>query len=143
MLILHYTFIICLDSGKNLKNPSQYLLQIFGSTTYSSKAMQVNFKATSLNSNYCFVLKRGKKAHVWCGNYSTGDQREMAKLFSGKDFELVLEGKEKDDFFNLLNGRSHYFTHLIKNDFDPRPARLFYCTNTANSFKSNRILNKI
>ncbi|XP_019873520.1 advillin isoform X2 [Aethina tumida] len=128
------------DSGRNLKNPSQYMLQIFGSTLYSSKAVQVHAKASSLNSNYCFVIKRGKKSHVWCGNYSTGDQREMAKLFAGKDFELVLEGKEKDDFFNLIGGKAPYATQLIKNDADPRLPRLFNCSSSLNNFKVEEIL---
>lgn len=76
----------------NLKNPNQYLLRVFGSTTYSAKAEQVDSAVSSLDSNSCFVFRRGKKYYVWCGNYSTGDQREMAKGFAGKDFELLLEG---------------------------------------------------
>ncbi|XP_018568811.1 advillin-like, partial [Anoplophora glabripennis] len=128
------------DSGKNFKNPSQYLIQVFGSTTYSSKAFQVSLKSSSLNSNYCFVLKRGKKLFIWSGNYSTGDQREMAKGFAGKDFELVLEGKERDDFFNLLGGRSPYTTQMIKNDSDPRPPRLFHCSSTSGIFHAEEIV---
>lgn len=75
-----------------MKIPSQYLLQVFGSTSYSSKAVQVSVKVSVFDSNYCFVLRRSKKAYVWCGTYSTGDQREMAKGFAGKDFDIVLEG---------------------------------------------------
>ncbi|KAJ8952266.1 hypothetical protein NQ318_007433 [Aromia moschata] len=77
---------------------------------------------------------RGKKAYVWSGNYSTGDQREMAKGFAGKDFELILEGKEKDDFFNLLGGRSSYNTQMARNDSDPRPPRLFHCNSVNGNF---------
>lgn len=80
-----------LDSERNLKN-STYLLRIRGSSSYSSQAVQVPVKASSLNSNYCFVLRRGKRSYIWCGSNSTGDQREMAKGFAGKDFELILEG---------------------------------------------------
>ncbi|XP_050309860.1 villin-like protein quail [Anthonomus grandis grandis] len=115
------------DSGKNLKNPNQYLLRIYGSTSYSSKAEQVDCKASSLDSNSCFVLRRGKKSFVWCGNYSTGDQREMAKGFAGKDFELLLEGKEKEEFFTYLGGPGNYPTQMVRNEYDPKPPRLFYC----------------
>ncbi|KAF7268409.1 hypothetical protein GWI33_018470 [Rhynchophorus ferrugineus] len=115
------------ETGKNLKGPSQYLLKVFGSTTYSAKAEQVDFKTSSLDSNSCFILRRGKKYYVWCGNYSTGDQREIAKGFAGKDFELTLEGKEKEDFFNLLGGQMPYKTQMIKNIYDKKPARLFFC----------------
>ncbi|RZC39580.1 advillin [Asbolus verrucosus] len=116
------------ESGRNLKHPLQYFLHIFGSTLASSKAIQIQPKASHLNSNYCYVLKRGKHAFIWCGHYSTGDQREMAKLFAGKDFELVLEGKEKSEFFDMLGGRAVYATQLIRNDGDVRPPRLFHCS---------------
>ncbi|XP_074029921.1 villin like protein quail isoform X3 [Leptinotarsa decemlineata] len=128
------------DSGKNLKMPSQYLLHVFGSTTYSSKAIQVSVKASSLNSNYCFVLKRSKRAYIWSGSYSTGDQREMAKGFAGKDFELILEGKEKEDFFNLLGGKLLYFTQMMKNDQDLRPPRLFHCCSSNGNFNAEEIM---
>ncbi|XP_030768126.1 advillin-like isoform X3 [Sitophilus oryzae] len=116
------------ETGKNLKIPHQYLLRVYGSTTYSAKAEQVKLESSSLDSNCCFVLRRGKKYFVWCGNYSTGDQREIAKGFAGKDFELTLEGKEKEDFFNLLGGRMSYSTRMVRNDQDKKPARLFFCT---------------
>ncbi|ERL83940.1 hypothetical protein D910_01384 [Dendroctonus ponderosae] len=127
------------DSGMNLKNPNQYLLQVFGSTTYSAKAEQVDSAVSSLNSNSCFVFRRGKKYYVWCGNYSTGDQREMAKGFAGKDFELLLEGKEKSDFFTFLGGPGSYQSQMVRNDFDIRPPRLFFC-NSSKKFSVTEIL---
>ncbi|KAL1494852.1 hypothetical protein ABEB36_010371 [Hypothenemus hampei] len=127
------------ETGKNLKNPNQYLLRIHGSTTYSTKAEQVDWTASALDSNSCFVLRRGKKYYVWCGNYSTGDQREMAKGFAGKDFELLLEGKDKEEFYALLGGRKPYFTQMIRNDFDPRPPRLFFC-NSSRKYEVQEIL---
>lgn len=89
MLFLFLYIIIGID--RNTKNVT-YLLRIRGTTTYSTQAIQVNCKASSLNSNCCFVLRRGKRSYVWCGSNSTGDQRELAKGFVGKDCELVLEG---------------------------------------------------
>ncbi|XP_008194361.1 advillin isoform X4 [Tribolium castaneum] len=115
------------ESGRNLKHPMQYFLQVFGSTLAGSKAVQIQPRASHLNSNYCYVFKRGKHAFIWCGHYSTGDQREMAKLFAGKDFELVLEGKEKPEFFDLLGGKAVYATQLVRDDGDVRPPRLFHC----------------
>ncbi|CAH1186187.1 unnamed protein product [Phyllotreta striolata] len=127
------------ETGKNMKNPSHYLLQVFGSTTYSSKAMQVSVKASSFDSNYCFVLRRSKKYYIWSGTYSTGDQREMAKNFAGKDFELILEGKEREDFFNLLGGKMLYSTKIVKHEFDPKPPRLFRCYSLHGQFKADEI----
>lgn len=96
-------------------------------TSYSSKAVQVACKASVLNSNFCYVLKRGKRSFIWCGTNSTGDQREMAKGFAGKDFELILEGKEREQFWDLLGGKATYVTEkiLIKSD-ETRIPRLFY-----------------
>lgn len=37
-------------------------------------------------------------------------------------------GKEKDDFFSLLGGKTPYSTKLKKNDTDPRHPRLFHCS---------------
>lgn len=85
-------YVSVLELGRNAKGPSSYLLQIFGSSSYSAKAVHAHCKASSLNSNYCYVLRKYKHYYIWCGSYSTGDQREMAKGFVGKDFELVLEG---------------------------------------------------
>ncbi|KAH0810615.1 hypothetical protein GEV33_012178 [Tenebrio molitor] len=127
------------ESGRNLKHPLQYFLHVFGSTLASSKAIQMQPKASHLNSNYCYVLKRGKHAFIWCGHYSTGDQREMAKLFAGKDFELVLEGKEKPEFFDMLGGKAVYATQLIRNDGDVRPPRLFHCSKISGVFRVEEI----
>ncbi|XP_057656314.1 villin-like protein quail [Diorhabda carinulata] len=128
------------ESGRNLKQPSQYLLQVYGSSTYSCKAVQVSVKASTFNSNFCFVLKRSKKTFVWSGGYSTGDQREMAKGFAGPDFELILEGKEREDFFNLLGGKVPYSTQISKLDFDPKPARLFRCSYSNGEFRAEEIV---
>lgn len=80
------------DHGKSYKVPSHYLLKIFGSSTYSTKALHVVCDASSLNSNYCYVLKKNKHYYIWCGSHSTGDQREMSKGYIGKDSEILLEG---------------------------------------------------
>lgn len=116
------------DSGRNLKSPLNFFLQVFGTTISSSKAIQIQPSIAKLNSNYCFVLKRGKHSYIWCGQYSTGDQKEMAKLFAGKDFEIMLESKEKENFFEMLGGKMQYATQLKKHVSDVRQARLFNCT---------------
>lgn len=81
-----------LANGKSAKFPSQYLLKVYGTTKYESKAEQVQQKCSSLNSNHCFALVRGKHSYIWCGQFSNGDHREMAKAFVKKEFEIVLEG---------------------------------------------------
>ncbi|CAH1989954.1 unnamed protein product [Acanthoscelides obtectus] len=120
------------ESGKNKKCPSHYLLQATGSTTYNSKAVQVDTRSSSLNSNYCFILKKSKRIYIWCGSHSTGDQREMAKGFAGKSFDLILEGKETGDFFNLLGGKMDYHTKTVQKKYSRKPARLIYLLKWSN-----------
>ncbi|KAK9879533.1 hypothetical protein WA026_006604 [Henosepilachna vigintioctopunctata] len=126
-------------SGRNMKLPSQYLVQIYGTTKYESKAVQVPFKCSSLNSNYCFVLVRGKNSFIWCGQYSNGDQREMGKGFIKKELEIVLEGKEKQEFFDILGGKTLYTTDMMKKESDSRVPRLFCCMNINNYFAAEEI----
>ncbi|XP_044752329.1 advillin isoform X2 [Coccinella septempunctata] len=126
-------------NGKNTKLPSQYLIKVYGTTKYESKAEQVPMKCSYLNSNYCFVLVRGKNSYIWCGQYSNGDHREMAKAFVKKEFEIVLEGKEKQEFFDLLGGKSNYDTTLMKNEFEPKQVRLFCYSNINGTFLMEEI----
>ncbi|KRT83941.1 hypothetical protein AMK59_927 [Oryctes borbonicus] len=126
----------CDDTGRNSKTPTNYLLHIQGSASYNTKAIQVATKATSLNSNYCFVLRKVKRYYVWSGLNSTGDQREMAKHFTGKDFELILEGKEPQEFWDLLGGKQIYITNKSSQDeHDFKNPRLFNCSITSEKFK--------
>lgn len=93
-------------------------------------------KAKSLNSNYCFVLRQGKYFYLWCGNNSTGDQREMAKNFIGKDFEIIMENKEPDSFWGDLGGKTSYINvKFYDSDDDNRPARLFQLSTATGNFK--------
>lgn len=72
--------------------PRKYLLEVSGSNSYSAKAIQIPIDASQLNSVNCFLL-RSTQFYVWCGRYTTGDEREVAKNYAPKDFILVFEGK--------------------------------------------------
>lgn len=78
-------------------NTSVILLQVHGRTEMTTKAVEVELSAASLNTNDCFVLvdQERRLAFVWLGKGSTGDEREMAKMIAGNfnaDHELVYEG---------------------------------------------------
>lgn len=79
-----------------LKTPSYYLLQVEGSATYNSKAYQVNMRASSLDTNYCFVLRKNTHYYIWCGINTTIGNREIAKAFAGRNAKLIVEGKCHD-----------------------------------------------
>lgn len=42
--------------------------------------LQVDLRASALNSNDCFVLFTPQSVYIWCGKGSTGDEREMSKV---------------------------------------------------------------
>lgn len=43
---------------------------------------------------------------------------------------VFFAGKEKEEFFSVLGGRCSYSTQIVRNDFDVKPPRLFYCNSS-------------
>lgn len=73
--------------------------------------------ASSLNSNDVFVLCTSNRGFLWYGKGCSGDERELAKEVAGiiapkfkDDFEIVMEGKEADEFWNIIGGKAEYAT---------------------------------
>ncbi|KAF5274704.1 hypothetical protein FQA39_LY07096 [Lamprigera yunnana] len=121
---------------------SNYLLQIHGSASYTTKAYQVRCKSANLNSNYCYVLKKGKHYYIWCGSYTTGDQRQMAKGYVGKDFVILMEGKESRAFWDDIGGETLYTkTKMLTDQDSHRQPRLFQCCALNGVFKVEEIIN--
>lgn len=84
-----------------------FMLQVCGTTSFNTKALQVPMRAASLNSSNVFVIFDGHRSYIWAGKGSTGDEREMAKNISnGATF--IPEGQEKPDFWNCLGGIETY-----------------------------------
>ena len=72
-------------------------------------------EAESLNSNDVFVLVSSRKGYLWYGKGCSGDERELAKEVAGivaprfkDDFTIVMEGKEPEDFWGALGGKTDY-----------------------------------
>lgn len=115
-----------------------YLMQVRGTTNYNTRAVQVECRAGSLNSNDCFVLRHVGEVLVWCGKGSTGDEREMAKVIAAEmhnDPQIVYEGQERADFWAKLGGLEPYASdpRLAETD-QAQPARLFQCSNASGRF---------
>ncbi|KAK4879724.1 hypothetical protein RN001_007870 [Aquatica leii] len=131
-----------LNDEQGKKSKTNFLLQIHGSNTYTAKGMQVYHKAANLNSNYCYVLKKRKHYYIWCGGYTTGDQRESAKGFVGKDFVILMEGKESQNFWDDLGGKTTYnSSKLVNYCNNHRIPRLFQCNSTNGLLKVEEIVN--
>lgn len=121
-----------------------YLLQVRGTSQYNSKAIQVECRAASLNSNDVFVLMSSKCVFVWCGKGSTGDEREMAKNIastSSVESTTVYEGQEKADFWEAIGGEEAYSSDKrLMDTGDAPPPRLFQCSNASGRFKVEEIV---
>ncbi|XP_052864925.1 villin-like protein quail [Anopheles cruzii] len=84
--------------------PTSFVLKVVGNTTYSCKAVQVSSK-TLYYPEDCYILKApDNEVWIWCGQYSTGDSREMAKSIASHlgEYNLVMESNETDEFFNSV-----------------------------------------
>lgn len=136
--------------GSGFKNSTQKdeydtdgtsLFHVRGTTPLNTKATQVEEKATSLNSNDCFVLLTPKVIYTWFGKYSTGDERNVATTVAqslGKNIDTVFEGSEKEDFWKALGGKAAYPTQMNEaaTEFEPR---LFQLSNASGNFDVEEI----
>ena len=110
----------------------------------STKAVQVEYKASSLNSNDVFVIcYQTNQYFIWCGKGSTGDEREIAKsiVFSKKkEPEMVFENQERDEFWTALGGKEAYFMDKRLQFIGQSPvARLFEISNVSGKINVNEI----
>ncbi|XP_041638672.1 advillin [Cheilinus undulatus] len=130
--------------GNTDPEPPIRLFQVHGSDPSNTKAIEVPALASSLNSNDVFLLRSQSGIYLWCGKGSSGDERAMAKEVStvisqgsqrGAE-ELVAEGQEPVEFWELLGGKAPYACdkRLQQLVLDHQP-RLFECSNKTGCFK--------
>ncbi|XP_034544371.1 advillin [Notolabrus celidotus] len=123
--------------------PPIRLFQVHGSDPSNTKAIELPALASSLNSNDVFLLRSQTGIYLWCGKGSSGDERAMAKEVSsvigqssqrGSE-ELVAEGQEPIEFWELLGGKAPYASEkrLQQTVLDHQP-RLFECSNKTGRF---------
>ena len=123
-----------------------YLLQVRGTSRMNTKAIEVECRAASLNSNDVFVLHSPSGIFIWNGKGSTGDEREMARHLASQeklDPNVVLEGQEKPDFWTAIGGKEPYSNdpRLARADEDQDfCSRLFQCCNASGNFTVEEIM---
>lgn len=88
------------------------MVRVYGSTPYTSKALERPLRASSLDSNGVFILFSNLPM-VWCGSRSTGDAREVSRKLAPTLATLVCEGKENDEFWNQLGGIVSFFNDIL------------------------------
>ncbi|XP_049830670.1 villin-1 isoform X1 [Schistocerca gregaria] len=135
------------EEKKEIKKiPEKFLLHVRGNGDTNTKAIEVDLRAASLNSNDVFVLKNHADTFVWCGKGATGDEREMAKkiadFVSKGDYTLVYEGQEKPDFWEAIGGKEEYANDKrLTEPNETFPARLFQLSNASGKFTAEEIIN--
>ncbi|ESO94636.1 hypothetical protein LOTGIDRAFT_227360 [Lottia gigantea] len=127
------------SGGNNNDGPGdKYMLQVRGMSKLNSKAVQVELRAASLNSNDVFVIFTKTAVYIWAGKGCTGDEREMAKLVasrSPRQATMVFEGQEKDDFWKVLGGKEEYaHDKRLAAEDSTHPPRLFQLSNASGKF---------
>nr|XP_028577335.1 advillin [Podarcis muralis]XP_028577336.1 advillin [Podarcis muralis] len=124
---------------KSEAEPPVRLFQIRGTDSSNTKAVEVPSVAASLNSNDVFLLKTQADHYLWYGKGSSGDEREMAKelattLCNGIQ-EMVAEGQEPPEFWELLGGKAPYASQKrLQEEVPDHPPRLFECSNKTGCF---------
>ena len=133
--------------SSNQNKLKDYMLQVKSYGNLNIKAVQVEYKAASLNSNDVFIICSNKENfYIWCGRGSTGDEREAAKslvLDLKQEPQVVIESQEKEEFWYALGGKQPYFNAKQSNKdatHSHQPiARLFEVSNASGKLTVNEI----
>ncbi|XP_039764730.1 villin-like protein quail isoform X2 [Pararge aegeria] len=112
-------------SGRRVVPPPRALIRVSGQ--YAREARGVEVGRGGLTRGACYVLREGARVWVWCAASATGDEREVAKNMAAADHTLVMQGKEKYDFWTALGERRPLLVASpLKEVERPLPPRLFY-----------------
>ena len=113
------------------------LFRVRGTSSDDVRAVQVEEKAASLNSEDVFVLETPGKTFIWTGQASVEDELNIAKgiievVSPGREPEVVSESSEPDDFWEALGGQGDYSQVAVDFNKPILSPRLFHCQELAN-----------
>ncbi|XP_066345809.1 villin-4-like [Miscanthus floridulus] len=121
------------------------LFRIQGSGSENMQALQVDTLASSLNSSYCYILHNGNTVFTWTGNATTSldhdlVERQLDVIKPDLPSRSQKEGRETDQFWELLGGKSKYPNQKVgrENESDPH---LFSCIISKGNIKVKEIHN--
>ena len=121
------------------------LFHVHGQITMDTRAVQVDEKASSLNSCDCFILLTPEALYSWRGKGAYGNEFEAAKTITEtlkfkRNLEIVMEGSEPRAFWDALGGKTEYSSAKAAHD-NARSPQLFHCSDKTGKFKMEQIFN--
>lgn len=121
---------------ERVRSGKQRLFRVRGRNENNTKAIEVDVRASSLNSNDCFVLDSPKGCFIWFGKNCSGDEQELArsvaKRIAKRDSENFLEGKEPQQFWDAIGGKEPYAVEPdLKGEMTSHGPRLFEVSNAS------------
>ncbi|XP_053607854.1 villin-like protein quail isoform X3 [Plodia interpunctella] len=113
-------------SGRRVVAPSRALIRVSGQYAREARGVEVRYDDV-MSAGACFILREAARVWVWCAASATGDEREVAKNMAAADHILVMQGKEKPDFWTALGDRRPLLVASPLREVErPLPPRLFY-----------------
>ncbi|KAF7838016.1 villin-4 [Senna tora] len=121
------------------------LFRIQGTGPDNMQAIQVEPVASSLNSNYCYILHNGSTVFTWTGNLTTSDIQELVErmldlIKPNLQSKPQKEGSESEQFWDLLGGKSEYSSQKIVRTAESDP-HLFSCNFSKEYLQVTEIFN--
>ncbi|KAJ0182062.1 hypothetical protein K1T71_002784 [Dendrolimus kikuchii] len=114
-------------SGRRVLPSSRALIRVSGQYAREARGVEVQDEDAGDARGACYLLREGGKTWVWCAATATGDEREVAKNMAYTEPILVMQGKEKAEFWTALGDRRHLLSPSpLKEVERPLPPRLFY-----------------
>ncbi|TVU15861.1 hypothetical protein EJB05_39402 [Eragrostis curvula] len=119
------------------------LFRVQGSGPENMQALQVDAVASSLNSSYCYILHNGNTVLTWIGNLTTSlDQdlveRQLDVIKPDVPSRSQKEGRETDQFWEVLGGKSKYSNQKVGKEPESDP-HLFSCILSQGNVKVKEI----
>eukprot|EP00096_Caligus_rogercresseyi_P009674 TRINITY_DN331_c0_g1_i1.p1 TRINITY_DN331_c0_g1~~TRINITY_DN331_c0_g1_i1.p1 ORF type:complete len:714 (+),score=208.62 TRINITY_DN331_c0_g1_i1:189-2330(+) len=120
------------------------LFRVRATSPDTTRAVQMEEKASSLNSDDVYILESPKNTWIWQGASSSDEEKEMANQIAplvsmDASIDTIAEGDESDDFWGVLGGKDDY-PKGVEIDKPILCPRLFHCFFTpSGKFRTSEI----
>ncbi|KAK1399798.1 villin-4 [Heracleum sosnowskyi] len=115
------------------------LFRVQGTGPENMQAIQVDTRASSLNSSHCYILHDGSLVFTWIGNLTSPDDQELLDRLLDwikpdmQGTRIQKEGSESEQFWDLLGKKIEYPNQKVGRVSESDP-HLFSCSLTKDIF---------